>query len=95
MISESDLHICEYLSRELVSENVLTLSKGDNSTARSILRHLRNSVVHDHVKKQKIKRVNYLVFSASNRVGQQFYLKIRQSLNKRFIAALVSTIKHV
>ncbi|MBJ6976995.1 hypothetical protein JG630_16195 [Vibrio cholerae] len=94
-VSESDLDIKNYISLELLAENVLILSKGDSSTARSILRHFRNSIAHGHVKKQKIKHANYLVFSASNNNQHQFYLKIRQSLLKTFIAALMSTVKHV
>ncbi|ELU9851312.1 hypothetical protein ACENVV_003549 [Vibrio cholerae] len=50
-VSESDLDIKNYISFELLAENVLILSKGYSSTARSILRHFRNSIAHGHVKK--------------------------------------------
>lgn len=95
-VTETDMEIGSYKKNETVAEQIIIVSKGgDNSTARSMFRNLRNSVAHASVNKVKIKNKNYLIFEAKNPNTKlkMLYAKIQNSKIKDFIAALKSTVK--
>jgi hypothetical protein len=93
--TESDFSIRRLQSSELKAEQIVIVAKGDNSGARSLLRHSRNSVAHANVRKIKIKNNNYIIFSASNKNKRLLYVQIKQSNLKQYIAAIKSTVKNV
>ncbi|MFD3321973.1 HEPN family nuclease [Alteromonas macleodii] len=93
--ADSDLAIRNLLKCDLKAEQIVIVAKGDNSGARSLLRHTRNSVAHAHARKVKIKNKNFIVFSASNRNKQLLYAQIQVSKLKDFLAAMKSTVKNV
>jgi hypothetical protein len=93
--SESDFSIRRLRSSELKAEQIIIVAKGDNSGARSLLRHSRNSVAHANVRKIKIKNNNFIIFSASNKNKQLLYVQIKQSNLKQYIAAIKSTATNV
>ncbi|EMN6297140.1 hypothetical protein BBL91_22405 [Vibrio parahaemolyticus] len=93
--ADSDLAISGLLASELKAEQIVIVAKGDNSGARSLWRHVRNSVAHSHVRKVKIKNKYFIVFSASNRNKKLLYAQIQVSKLKEFIAAMKSTVRNV
>lgn len=93
--AESDLAITNYLASEAKAEQIIIVAKGDNSGARSLFRHSRNSVAHANVSQVKIKNKNFIVFKASNKNKQLLYVQIQQNNLKEFIAAIKSTVKNV
>lgn len=93
--ADSDLAISNFLACEPKPEQIVIVAKGDNSGARSLLRHTRNSVAHAHVCKIKIKNKSFIVFTASNRKKQLLYAQIQTSKLEQFIAAMKSTVKNV
>jgi hypothetical protein len=93
--SDSEFAIGKFLASAPKAEQVVIVAKGDNSGARSLLRHIRNSVAHADVCKKKIKNKNYVLFSASNKNKRLLYAQIRESQLKEFISAIKSTVKNV
>jgi len=78
-----------------IPEQIVVFSKGDSSSARSLFRHLRNSIAHAHIEVKKISKCNYLIFSAKNTKGKNIlFAKLKQSEIKSFISAIKSTIKY-
>lgn len=93
--TESDSAIKKYLACEAKAEQIVIVAKGDNSGARSLFRHSRNSVAHANVSKIKIKNKSFIIFKASNKNKQLLYAQIQQNKLKQFIAAIKSTVKNV
>ena len=93
--TESDKIINETEAFKSEAKQLAIIQKGDNSRARSLFKHLRNSVAHAHVERLKIKSKWFLIFSAMS--GGKYVLKaqIQESKLGELIAALKSTAKNV
>ncbi|MCT8987476.1 hypothetical protein [Shewanella phaeophyticola] len=52
---QSDLTIQNSLSKGEQAEQIIIVAKGDNSGARSLFRHIRNSIAHANVNKIRVK----------------------------------------
>ena len=76
-------------------KQIIILHKGDNSRARSVFKHLRNSVAHAHVDREKIKNKWYLLFSAKSDGKYVIKAQIQESKLGELIAAIKSTAKNV
>ena len=89
----SDKEIRENVHFIAEAKELAIFQKGDNSRARSLFKHLRNSVAHAHVERVKIRNKWFLVFSTKS--GEKYVLKaqIQESKLRDFIAALKATAK--
>lgn len=93
--AESDKEISENVSFGLEAKQLAMFQKGDNSRARSLFKHLRNSVAHAHVERIKIENKWFLVFSAMSDEKYVLKAQIQESKLGDLIAALKSTAKNV
>lgn len=93
--TESDNEINKNASFGSEAKQLAIFQKGDNSRARSLFKHLRNSVAHAHVERVKIKNKWYLIFSAKNDGKYVLKAQIQESKLGDLIAALKSTAKNV
>jgi len=76
------------------SVDLLIFQKGDNSRARSLFKHLRNSIAHAHVQRKKIDSRWFLVFEARSSDDKKvFGGQLQQSRMSEFVAALKSTVR--
>jgi len=87
-ISENKAFSCE-------AKQIVLFQKGDNSRARSLFKHFRNSIAHAHVKREKIQNRWFLIFEAEKGGKSFFKAQVLQSRLSEFIAALKSTAKNV
>ncbi|MDV6346293.1 HEPN family nuclease [Nitrosomonas sp. Is35] len=93
--SESDKEINENLSFGSEARQLAIFQIGNNSRARSLFKHLRNSVAHAHVERLKIKNKWFLIFSAKSDDKYVLKAQIQESKLRDFIAALKSTAKNI
>ena len=93
--AESDKAINENPSFISESKQLAIIQKGDNSRARSLFKHLRNSVAHARVERVKIKNKWFLIFSAMSDGKYVLKAQIQESKLGDLIAALKSTAKNV
>ena len=92
--AESVKAINENMSFISESKQLAIFQKGDNSRARSLFKHLRNSVAHAHVERVKIKYKWFLIFSAMSDGKYVLKAQIQESKLGDLIAALKSTAKN-
>ena len=93
--AEADKEIKANTDFGLESKQIVILQKGDNSRARSLFKHLRNSVAHAHADRVKIKNKWFLVFTAISDNKYVLKAQIQQSKLGELIAAIKSTVKNV
>jgi hypothetical protein len=92
---ESDKEINENVSFGSEAKQLAIFQKGDNSRARSLFKHLRNSVAHAHVERLKIRNKWFLIFSAKSNGKYVLKAQIQESKLGDFITALKSTARSV
>ena len=97
LATRAESHDCIKQESCFGSENkqILIFQKGDNSRARSLIKHLRNAVAHACVENVRIKNRLFLVFEARRDGKTVLKGQIYQARLGDLIAALKSTIKHV
>ena len=93
--AEADKEIDACVSFYVEPKQIVIFQKGDNSRARSLFKHLRNSVAHAHVERIKIKNRWFLIFSAKSSGRYVLKAQVQQSKLGDLIAALKSTAKNV
>lgn len=93
--AEVDKEVKANTSFGVEGKQIIILQKGDNSRARSLFKHLRNSVAHAHVDREKIKNKWYLLFSAKSDGKYVIKAQIQESRLGELIAAIKSTAKNV
>ena len=91
-IAEAHKNIEENIKFGVSDNHIIILQIGDNSRARSLFKHLRNSVAHAQVERIKIKNKWFLLFSAKSKNMYVLKAQIQQSKLCDFIAALKSTV---
>lgn len=91
--AEAHKEIEENTNFGTMNKQIIIFQKGDGSRARSLFKHLRNSVAHAHVEKIKIENKWFLLFSAAREKQHILKAQIQQSKLGDLIAALKSTIK--
>ena len=93
--TESDKAIIENKLFNYQPKQLAIFSKGDNSRARSLFKHLRNAIAHAQIVKVKIQNKWYLIFSAQRDGKYVLKVQIQQSNLGELIAALKSTAKNI
>ena len=93
--AEANKEIGSCLSFYVEPKQIVIFQKGDNSRARSLFKHLRNSVAHAHVERVKIDNRWFLIFSSKSESRYVLKAQIQQSKLRDLIAALKSTAKNV
>ena len=93
--SESDNEIKNNIIFGSEAKQLAIFQKGDNSRARSLFKHLRNSVAHAHIERVKLKNKWFLIFSAKSDGKYVLKAQIQESKLGDLIAALKSTAKNV
>ena len=93
--SESDYEINNNILFGSEAKQLAIFQKGDNSRARSLFKHLRNSVAHAHVERVKLKNKWFLIFSAKSDGKYVLKAQIQESKLGDLITALKSTAKNV
>lgn len=80
------------------AKQFVVFQKGSGSRARSLLKHLRNSVAHAHLERVKIKNIWFIIFTSysEDSTGKSKSILLRAQIKESelsfFISALQSTV---